>query len=156
MPEEVTRNIKPDVANKSWGQAAGRCQFSGCDRLLYRSSLPQKQATIAKKAHIYTWAENGPRGRGPCTQDTTHLNNVQSLRLFCHDCHAIIDQHQQCLRYSTQMLCKGKDEHGRRVEVVTCVQRSVSMRVWKATGAVLVQWKNKVIPQDRDQKMVPI
>jgi hypothetical protein len=129
MPKEVTRNIKPDVANKLWGRAAGRCQFNGCNRLLYRSSVTQEQATIAEKAHIYSWAENGPRGRGPYAKDTTRLNNVQNLLLVCHDCHELIDQDQQGLRYSAQLLCKWKDEHERRVELVTGIHPSKKSHV---------------------------
>ena len=48
-----------------WGRAAGRCQFADCNRPLYKSPVTQERVNISQRAHIYSFAKDGPRGRGP-------------------------------------------------------------------------------------------
>jgi len=36
---EIKRHIKAQAERELWARAAGRCQFSGCNSLLYRSSV---------------------------------------------------------------------------------------------------------------------
>ena len=64
MVAEVTRYIGIATERELWGRAAGRCQFSGCNRLLYKSSVTQESVNLAQKAHIYSFSEKGPRGWG--------------------------------------------------------------------------------------------
>jgi len=50
----------------SWGHGqAGRCQFNGCNRVVYRLTVTQEPVNISEKAHIYAFSEKGPRGWGP-------------------------------------------------------------------------------------------
>lgn len=39
MVVEVTRHIKRPVERELWARAAARCQFSGCNKLLYKSAV---------------------------------------------------------------------------------------------------------------------
>ena len=61
FPGEVTRHIRGDVQNMLWGKAAGRCEFNGCNKPLWKSSVTQEQVNIAQKAHIYAFSSDGPR-----------------------------------------------------------------------------------------------
>ena len=122
MVKEVTRYIKPDVERELWARAAGRCQFSGCNELLYKSAVTQEAVNRAQKAHIYSFSEKGPRGWGPFTLTTGHLNDISNLMLMCHSCHKKIDQDAKGTRYSAELLIKWKDEHERRVEIVTGIE----------------------------------
>ena len=63
--KEVTRYIKKEVERELWARAAGRCQFNGCNRILYKSPVTQERVNISEKAHIYSFSEDGPRGWGP-------------------------------------------------------------------------------------------
>lgn len=119
MIKEVTRYIKPEVERELWARAAGRCQFDGCNRILYRSPVTQERVNIAEKAHIYSFSEHGPRGWGPLITNRAALNNISNLMLMCHDCHKKIDQDEEGNRYSGELLREWKLKHERRVEIVT-------------------------------------
>jgi hypothetical protein len=118
MAVEVTRYIKPIVERELWARAAGRCQFSGCNTLLYKSAVTQEAVNLAQKAHIYSFSEKGPRGWGPFKTGLTKLNDVSNLMLMCHGCHRKIDQEGGSLRYPAELLIHWKSEHEQRVEIV--------------------------------------
>lgn len=120
--KHVTRYIKPLVANMLWGKAAGRCQFTGCNQPLWKSSVTQEQVNIAQKAHIYSFSGDGPRGNDDITEEA--LNDLGNLMLVCHECHRKIDQHDDGGRYTVSLLRGWKDAHEARVELVTGIQDS--------------------------------
>lgn len=119
MIVEVTRHIKPTVERELWARAAGRCQFSGCNKFLYKSFVTQETVNLAQKAHIYSFSEKGPRGWGPFKLGLTGLNDISNLMLMCHSCHNKIDQDKKGIRYSPDLLIRWKTEHEQRVEIVT-------------------------------------
>jgi hypothetical protein len=122
MVKEVTRYIKKDVERELWARAAGRCQFNGCNRLLYKSSVTQESVNLAQKAHIYSFSEKGPRGRGPFKLFLGRLNDISNLMLMCHGCHKKIDQDTNGERYSAELLIGWKSEHERRIEIVAGIE----------------------------------
>lgn len=121
MAKEVTRYITREVERELWARAAGRCQFDGCNRLLFKSPVTQEQVNISEKAHIYSFSENGPRGWGPFVSNQKQLNEVENLMLVCHDCHKTIDQDEEGWRYSAELLIRWKEEHENRIAIVTGV-----------------------------------
>lgn len=116
---EVTksRDIKDTTRWLIWGRAAGRCEFSGCNRQLSKSPVTQEQVNIAEAAHIYAFSSEGPRGNAGI--DVEKLNDVDNLMLACHDCHKTMDQDEGGVRYSVELLRRWKAEHERRIELVT-------------------------------------
>ena len=118
MVVEVTRYIKPTVERELWARAAGRCQFSGCNTLLYKSAVTQETVNLAQKAHIYAFSEKGPRGWGPFKTGLTKLNDISNLMLMCHGCHRKIDQDGGSILYPADLLMLWKTEHEQRVEIV--------------------------------------
>lgn len=117
--KEVTRYIKKEVERELWARAAGRCQFNGCNRILYKSPVTQERVNISEKAHIYSFSEDGPRGWGPFKKKPQSLNDVGNLMLMCHDCHKTIDQDKDGIKYSGSRLLQWKNEHEHRVVSVT-------------------------------------
>ena len=113
------RNIKRAVERELWGRAAGRCEFNGCNRLLYKSPVTQERVNISEKAHIYSFSENGPRGWGPFKNNPADLNNLDNLLLVCHDCHETIDQDKKGIKYSASKLQQWKRGHERRIAIVS-------------------------------------
>src|SRR5688572_25140704 len=103
MAKEVTRYIKREVERELWARAAGRCEFDGCNRLLYKSPVTQERVNIAEKAHIYSFSEGGPRGWGPFENEKELLNSISNLLLACHDCHRKIDADKNGVRYSADL-----------------------------------------------------
>ena len=122
MVSEVTRYIKRDVERELWARAAGRCQFDGCNKLLYKSSVTQETVNLAQKAHIYSFSFFCPRGWGPFSVNTKGLNEVVNLMLMCHGCHKNIDQDGEGIRYSAELLIGWKREHEQKVEIVTGIR----------------------------------
>lgn len=116
---EVTRFIKREVERELWACAAGRCQFSGCNRILYKSPVTQDRVNISEKAHIYSFSENGPRGWGSHKYIPHEINDITNLMLLCHDCHKTIDQDSTVHKYPATLLLQWKKQHEQRIEIVT-------------------------------------
>jgi hypothetical protein len=76
---------------------------------------------ISEKAHIYSFSKKGPRGWGPFVTNKRQLNDLSNLMLVCHDCHKTIDQDERGVRYPAELLIKWKEEHERRIAIVTGV-----------------------------------
>lgn len=119
MATDISRYIKREVERELWARAAGRCQFDGCNRLLYKSPVTQEQVNISEKAHIYSFSEDGPRGWGPFISNKDKLNDVDNLMLMCHDCHKTIDQDKEGIKYSADLLQSWKREHEQRVLIAS-------------------------------------
>lgn len=103
-----------------WGRSAGRCEFAGCNKPLWKSPVTQETVNIAEKAHIYAFSSRGPRGKS--TIPKKRLNDGSNLLLVCHDCHRTIDSSKEFeTRYPAEMLQRWKAEHERRVEVATAI-----------------------------------
>lgn len=119
--QDVTRHIRRNVERELWARAAGRCQFSGCNRTLYKSPVTQERVNISEKAHIYSFSCLGPRGRGALGKNVRLINDVCNLMLVCHDCHKKIDQERDGGRYSAELLRQWKLQHEKRVANVTGV-----------------------------------
>ena len=116
---KLTRHIDSKVERELWARAAGRCQFSGCNRLLYKSPITQESVNISEKAHIYSFSESGPRGWGPFKTRLSNLNGIENLTLMCHDCHKLIDADKSGEKYSGFLLQQWKREHEKRIANVT-------------------------------------
>lgn len=110
-----------------WGKAAGRCQFSGCNKQLWKCPVTQETVNIAQRAHIYAFSSRGPRGNDGIPKD--ELNELENLMLACHACHKEIDKRKDGGRYPVELLKRWKHEHERRVEVVTGICPTKSSEV---------------------------
>src|SRR5690349_3917028 len=117
VKQVTTRDIKEHVQFLLWGRAAGRCEFHGCNKPLWKSSITQESVNIAQKAHIYAFSADGPRGNKGIPN--SKLNNVENLMLVCHECHRKIDKDKDGGRYTATLLQQWKKQHERRVKTVT-------------------------------------
>jgi hypothetical protein len=154
MMKELKRGIKHEVERELWARAAGRCQFDGCNKLLYKSSITQEQVNIAQMAHIYSFSEDGPRGWGIFKHNVSSLNNISNLLLVCHECHRKIDQEKDGGRYQAPLLIKWKAEHERRVEIVTGVDPSKRSHV-VLYGANIGEEQSLVQPEHAKWALFP-
>lgn len=131
MPELSRRTkIKPEVQRNLWGRAASRCQFNGCNKLLDRSAVTQEAVNIAQMAHIYSFSEEGPRGWNPLWRILGDRDGIENLLLVCHGCHRAIDQSLKAgKKYPGPLLRGWKEQHERRVRIVTGISPSKSSHV---------------------------
>lgn len=111
------REIAPTVQCLLWGRAAGRCEFEGCNKPLWKSAVTQESVNVAEKAHIYAFSSGGPRGNRGVPKRL--LNKIENLLLVCHDCHRKIDRHKTGGRYPVRRLRTMKSDHEQRIERVT-------------------------------------
>lgn len=154
MAKEVTRYVKKEVERELWARAAGRCQFSGCNRLLYKSPITQERVNISEKAHIYSFSEEGPRGWGPFKKNPKSLNDVGNLTLMCHDCHKTIDQDKDGEKYSASLLRHWKKEHEHRVVTVTGIATDKKSHV-VFYGSNIGEQKSPLHENDAMEAMFP-
>lgn len=154
MAKDVTRYIKAQVERELWARAAGRCQFNGCNRLLYKSPVTQERVNIAEKAHIYSFSEEGPRGWGPLVANKKKLNEIDNLMLMCHDCHNTIDQDKTGAKYSAELLGKWKREHEQRIYVVSTIAPDKKSHV-VFYGANVGEQKSPIQKMDAIEAMFP-
>ncbi|WP_373001278.1 SAVED domain-containing protein [Sulfurimonas sp.] len=116
----LSRHINPTAEKELWAKSAGRCQFNGCNRILYKSPVTQEPINISEKAHIYSFSEDGPRGWSEELEaDQTQINDIDNLMLLCHDCHKTIDKDIDGDKYSADLLKKWKQEHEQRVFIAS-------------------------------------
>jgi len=121
-PTEVTRYIDRAVERELWGRAAGRCEFAGCNRPLWKSAVTQERVNLSQKAHIYSFSADGPRGNKGVAKK--NINSIGNLLLACHGCHQKIDKNKGGGRYAASLLQEWKAQHECRVEVVTGIDPS--------------------------------
>jgi hypothetical protein len=114
---DVTRRVVSSVQCMLWGKAAGRCEFAGCNKPLWKSSVTQEQVNIAQKAHIYSFSSGGPRGNRSIPKD--QLNRLGNLILVCHGCHQKMDARKDGGRYPGALLQRMKAVHEQRIERVS-------------------------------------
>ncbi|HBI74026.1 MAG TPA: HNH endonuclease [Lachnospiraceae bacterium] len=129
MVKNVTRYVKKDVERELWARAAGRCEFDGCNRLLYKSPVTQERVNLSEKAHIYSFSENGPRGWGPFKTNPVEINSIDNLLLVCHDCHVIIDDDEEGTKYSASLLQQWKQNHEQRIAIVSGISSNKKSHV---------------------------
>jgi len=114
------RHIKESVRYFLWGRSAGRCEFDGCNELLWKSSLTQEEVNLAEAGHIYSFNAGGPRGNKGIKK--TKINDADNLLLVCRACHKTIDASGAEHRYSIRLLQRWKLDHEARVELVTGIK----------------------------------
>ena len=83
------KNPSPLTLRMLCANAAGRCQFEGCNKPVFIDGLTLKKFNMSNVAHIVSSDPNGPRG------DTTrsHLlaDKLENLMLMCPEHHKLID-----------------------------------------------------------------
>lgn len=124
---EITRHISNSTQCMLWGKSAGRCQFAGCNRPLWKSSVTQESVSVAQKAHIYSFSARGSRGNEGIAKD--ELNDISNLMLVCHECHQKLDGPHGDIRYTATLLREMKSEHEERIERITGIVESKKSQI---------------------------
>lgn len=109
IPEQTQREL--------WARAAGRCEFRGCNRLLYRDDLTQQSSNLARISHIVAYSPEGPRG-DPVLSGALE-RDISNLMLACGAHAKIIDDAQYAADYPVALLQEFKREHELRIRLLT-------------------------------------
>jgi len=100
-----------------WAKSAGRCEFNGCNKPLWRDGLTKIEMNFADVAHIIGDSPKGPRGDVILSKD--YCNDANNLMLMCLDHHRMIDE--ICESYPDEVLRQMKISHEIRIEQVTAI-----------------------------------
>lgn len=115
-------SIPQDVKLKLWLKSGGRCQFCGCNEILYRDELTQSQMNKAYIAHIVADSPDGPRGDKILSPQLA--KEFSNLMLLCDPHHRLIDDKSKVDTYTVDLLMTYKREHEERIEYLTGIDKS--------------------------------
>ncbi len=109
------------IKMKVWAEAAGRCQFRGCNTHLWYNDVTKETVKWGEIAHIIGASRNGPRGRW----DSKELqDDPDNLMLLCEKCHKTIDFGRNVENYPAERLIEMKKEHEDRIRLILDVERN--------------------------------
>lgn len=108
------RGPRPSVATLMalCARSAGRCQFMGCNRVLFRDPISLTTFNNTNVAHIVASSQNGARGDKQCSHELS--DKLDNLMLMCPDHHKLVDEHPA--DYPVGKLRKMKLDQERAVE----------------------------------------
>lgn len=117
IPEKVKRDL--------WFAAHGRCEFAGCNKLLFNHCITMDECNISNYAHIIGDSPKGPRGDKKKSKELA--KDINNLILLCPDCHKLIDSNEE--KYTVEVLKRMKKEHENRILLVTGISPSMKSLV---------------------------
>lgn len=97
-------------------RAGGRCEFQGCNRVLFRDEITHNAFNNTNVAHIVASSPNGPRG--DAVRSHQLANKIDNLMLVCLEHHKMIDDKRLVGLYPENVLLKMKQDHESRMELV--------------------------------------
>lgn len=110
-----------------WARAAGRCQFRGCNRLLYKDELTQQRSNLSVISHIVSFSPDGPRGHPVRSKQLE--TDIRNLMLTCRDHGKLIDDKAQESTYPEEVLLAYKHDHERRVRLATAYAEDMQTQI---------------------------
>lgn len=113
MSKTSNRGPSPSCLTKYMliAKAGGRCQFSGCNKVLFIDSVTLTKFNNTNIAHIVASAPDGPRGNDNSIELSDKLEN---LMLLCQEHHTLIDSKPE--EYTIERLTNMKEKQEREVE----------------------------------------
>ncbi|MCL3854168.1 SAVED domain-containing protein [Parabacteroides sp. GYB001] len=110
------KKLKDAAYSRLWAKSAGRCEFQGCNCLLYEDNITGENNSHGQKAHIVAFSENGPRGDKELSAALD--GDDENLMLLCNEHHHLID-HEGVEKYSVDVLRKMKENREREIRQLT-------------------------------------
>lgn len=120
-------SIPDQVQRELWARAAGRCEFRGCNDLVYKDRLTQKRDNLATISHIIAFSPDGPRGHRELSKLLE--KDISNLMLSCRVHGKIIDSHDYVEKYPVEELREYKREHEQRIRILTSIQEEAKTHV---------------------------
>ena len=109
--------IPLQTQNELWARAAGRCQFRGCNIIVYKDSLTNQSSNLGVISHIVAFSPQGPRG--DAVRSKVLEKDIKNLILTCRDHGKLIDDASLVQEYPEQLLLEFKHDHETRIRRVT-------------------------------------
>src|SRR5690606_27237106 len=126
LESDNLRNLPEKIKYLLWGKAAGRCQFRGCNEMLYRDLTTQSEFNQAYIAHIY--GVKPKSARYVKDKSESLAKDISNLMLMCDTHHRQIDQHEKD-KYTAEILIQMKKEHEERIEILADISPSLKSEI---------------------------
>lgn len=127
-------SIPRSVQLKLWVLSAGRCQFRGCNKPLWKDSLTLHEINYSNIGHIISWTETGPRGDR--VKSPKLATNFKNLMLVCSAHNKTIDDKKLVGKYPVKLLTEFKKEHEDRIRTLCNIRESDKTHVLILKGKI--------------------
>lgn len=107
-------HIPENVKRLLWLRAAGRCEFEGCNKILYEGEVTKEYGNFGELCHVIGDSPNGPRGG---KESEALAKDIKNIVLMCPSCHKIIDSDTS--KYTIKIVEGMKKRHEDRIRLVT-------------------------------------
>lgn len=114
-------NVRNITVAKLWAKSAGRCEYDGCNKLLYKDDLTSKEINRSYVAHIVAASPDGPRGDEILSAKL--VDDIDNIMLLCSDHHRLID-HEGLEDHPVERLQEMKKKHENRIRQLTEIDDS--------------------------------
>lgn len=111
-------SIPKKTVVRLWSASAGRCEYEGCNKVLWRDALTLRAMNQAYIAHIVADEADGPRG-DPVLSPLLAAE-FSNLMLLCDGHHRLVD-HEAVAEHPVERLCDMKRRHEDRIEIQTSI-----------------------------------
>ncbi len=132
------RGTRPAIPRKVqsllWLKAGGRCEFRGCNKILYEDQVTQDPINESNIAHIISWTENGPRGDKVLSPKLA--TDISNLMLTCPEHNTLIDSGDNLEKYSVSVLQEMKQEHEEAIRKLTDLKTELPKRIIELRGMI--------------------
>ena len=114
MGKNSNRGTNPSVFTKMvlCANAAGRCEFEGCNKYLFEDYVTRKNFNGTNLAHIIASSPDGPRGDEKLSYELS--DKLENLMLLCPEHHKLIDE--SVAEYSVEKLRAMKQKHEGKIK----------------------------------------
>jgi hypothetical protein len=128
VPKKAGRvSIPLKVQNQLWARTAGRCEFRGCNKILYTDDLTTLRDNLSVISHIIAYEKDGPRGDEKLSDELK--TDISNLMLTCKDHGKIVDSQEYVASYSVELLREYKKEHEGRIKLLTGISENFRTHV---------------------------
>ena len=111
--------IPAKVKYALWAQSAGRCEYEGCNKILWQDLVTKAKYSTAYIAHIIADKEGGPRGHKVLSERLKC--DLSNLMLLCDAHHRLVDKEDE-KGYPVERLQDMKKRHEKRVRILTALE----------------------------------
>lgn len=144
--------IPKPVQTHLWLRAGGRCEFRGCNKILYEDNVTQDPINGAHIAHIVSWTESGPRGDKILSPQLAR--DINNLMLTCPEHNHLIDTGENIEKYTVSFLQEMKREHEALIRELTGLRTQLPKRVIELKSMIHGQ-RPSITPQEEADALFP-